>query len=822
MAWTSLQNTLSQKPRVLAGPLLRRVTPAAVSVWLALHTDATVTLTIQDDQGNALLRGARATVAVGANLHIVVVTAAPIAGSELQPGIVYGYDLAFTFGDQVTMDLRGATDNAPLTYPQFALPTFCLPSPDPNTLRLLQGSCRIPHGNGQDALELGDFLIAQSADDPLRRPQQLLLTGDQIYADDVAVSMLFMLTDAADALLGWQEVLPVAEKKGGPKTAAQIVPYARKSILDHAGFTSEDLEAHLMSLGEYLCMYLFVWSDVLWPLEADMPAFADVEAAARANLSGEKAIRQWLIDRARGRDRERFGSHAAKMRQFRAAVPQVRRLLANIPSYMIFDDHEVTDDWNMTREFCQNIYGNALGLRVMQNGLVAYVLCQHWGNAPDQFDRFGGAAAEPPGEKVLAMLDGTTAERYAQDSAALRTSVGIHDAAALTENALFHEAGSLLFHYTVEGLAHQIIFTDTRTWRAFPTKKGGGVLLPSVQLQEQIVRTPLLDERALLVVLSTNAPPVQPIRAAARHDTIANLCEHHPDVYEAWEVPAIHFDRLMVALSEKLPLVGGERTGAAMLLSGDVHHSFASRLLYKAKARFEDEQPQPVSAVIAQLVASSYRKQTDSTLGFQREGYDYTPNFIAALMIPGHAREGYAGWNAGLGSGRAVGEKGREAGGAWIPLLTVELDQPTLQIAPDGFFLQIALDRDQPPDYSYTLDYLLPTRDTIPSEQPAPIPALGPGATPQARQHAAAAFRTATRQLRKYNSGVLKVTKVIGVNNLGELSFTWDANDRRKRKVHHSLHWRIGLTDTVQVTDYTVSLDPDDPDFPEIKPRVIP
>ena len=32
---------------------------------------------------------------------------------------------------------------------------------------------------------------------------------------------------------------------------------------------------------------------------------------------------------------------------FKAVLPQVRRVLANVPSLMIFDDHEITDDWNI-------------------------------------------------------------------------------------------------------------------------------------------------------------------------------------------------------------------------------------------------------------------------------------------------------------------------------------------------------------------------------------------------------------------------------------------------------------------------------------------
>ena len=96
----------------------------------------------------------------------------------------------------------------------------------------------------------------------------------------------------------------------------------------------------------------------------------------------------------------------------------------------------------------------------------------------------------------------------------------------------------------------------------------------------------------------------------------------------------------MVSLTEKLPLVDGKRTGALALISGDVHFSFATRLLYKASTRVEDAQPQPVKAVIAQLVASSFRKETDNTLGFHRNGYDFVPRGFLWLVVRRTTRDG--------------------------------------------------------------------------------------------------------------------------------------------------------------------------------------
>jgi hypothetical protein len=48
-----------------------------------------------------------------------------------------------------------------------------------------------------------DSLIRRDYLDPLARPHQLLLTGDQIYADDVPACLLATLRETAEPLLGW-------------------------------------------------------------------------------------------------------------------------------------------------------------------------------------------------------------------------------------------------------------------------------------------------------------------------------------------------------------------------------------------------------------------------------------------------------------------------------------------------------------------------------------------------------------------------------------------------------------------------------------------
>jgi hypothetical protein len=164
-------------------------------------------------------------------------------------------------------------------------------------------------------------------------------------------------------VMGYDEYLPnvtyLGKKREG--VAAEKIKYTLPNETDKetrrpaslgANLTTDDGQGHLMTFGEFAAMYLLVWNPKLcdlYELEADLKT---IDAGGNANLKG-----------------------------FTKGVADTRRVLANIPCYMSFDDHEVTDDWNADLAWVESLQ-NPLGQRILSNGLAAYWAFQGWGNNP--------------------------------------------------------------------------------------------------------------------------------------------------------------------------------------------------------------------------------------------------------------------------------------------------------------------------------------------------------------------------------------------------------------------------------------------------------
>ncbi|WP_458085979.1 DUF7800 domain-containing protein [Streptomyces malaysiensis] len=86
--------------------------------------------------------------------------------------------------------------------------------------------------------------------------------------------------------------------------------------------------------------------------------------------------------------------------------PEVRWLLSTVPSCMIFDDHDVIDDWNTSEAWQRRMRATPWWRERILSGLMSYWVHQHLGNlSPAEL------AADPLYAEVRAAEDGTEALR---------------------------------------------------------------------------------------------------------------------------------------------------------------------------------------------------------------------------------------------------------------------------------------------------------------------------------------------------------------------------------------------------------------------------
>ena len=106
-------------------------------------------------------------------------------------------------------------------------------------------------------------------------------------------------------------------------------------------------------------------------------------------------------------------------------------------------------------------------MRVVQNGLIAYALCQHWGNRPEQF------AGSGPGAAFVLFANAASDYVDLARNPGLLTIVGLHTPRARRPESVrrLSRADSLVYNYTIEGGGFQLVVTDSRTWRAFPRRR---------------------------------------------------------------------------------------------------------------------------------------------------------------------------------------------------------------------------------------------------------------------------------------------------------------------------------------------------------------
>jgi hypothetical protein len=376
---------------ILAGPILRRTTDKCICVWLATDEKLDFVLEILDAATNKPLGRSRAKelrtsrVQLGSSLYVYLLKAYPIESKYFEANVFYYYTLLDEQGKPLDLKSIG------LTYGDHQHPIFHIPG----TLNsVLHGSCRKPHGDmGQDCLVVGDSLLEETHNDITKRPDLLLLTGDQIYADDVDTSLMYVLIEKAKKLIGRTEALPLTEY--GDTEQSQVTPSSiklggRLDVLkeNHSGLSSQESGNHLMGFGEFAAMYIYVFGNAQrWQI-LDRPENEDDHKKLAATGFGQylEQFRR-LLYKVLNKNKIKKVDPRKAVTDFDQNLDKVRRLLANIPTYMIFDDHDVTDDWNITGNWYDKVRSSPLGRRIVSNALATYWAFQGWGNDPDNFDK---------------------------------------------------------------------------------------------------------------------------------------------------------------------------------------------------------------------------------------------------------------------------------------------------------------------------------------------------------------------------------------------------------------------------------------------------
>jgi hypothetical protein len=677
-------------PLVLAGPIVRRVDARLCSFWVALREPATVTANvwpgIQQSSGigavasgaPTVARGSAPTVRFGTNLHVAVVTAR--AAASFQPGTIFAYDLSITaddpaiaatnLGDQRLLDNELASPRLPnvdpeaprhlaLGYVPGQLPSFVTPPGALADLQLAHASCRDVETDGPDAMGYLDHEVELHLLDPAARPQQLFLTGDQIYADHVTRCLLKPLAELAAELIGGAGERVRIGADDVPLTLTNFPAHRRlRLVADEANFTGRGGHSHLIGFGEYAAMYLLAWSTRVWrPLatpddlyvsaatSAVAGKLTDWEECHRDNLA-QPSLANWRKAETTlqpGQGTTDFAKAVSQTTGYREGVARMARLLANCATYMVIDDHEVTEDFNLNKRWRNRVVTRPLGRAILRNAVMAFTVFQGWGNDPRAFTRADKSIFDPldglpepqPGSPIWAVKkpaepgqperltnNGTlmklTHEAFAGagpypvgDVAPLEALLGLND----PDTAASPETKAV-FTYTVDGPRHRVFVLDTRTRRSY---EGEGLAPPALlgkTLKEQLPQGPLLGDQEVLVVVSA-APVLGP--------TILN------DVVQP---VSIVLQDLMVNLEGKahadpckpgVPLAGAELQDAegwngqepameellqrlatypsVVILSGDVHFSSSAVLDYWSGAA-----TQPSSRII-QCTSSGARAQ---------------------------------------------------------------------------------------------------------------------------------------------------------------------------------------------------------------------
>jgi len=549
-------------PIVIAGPMLRHVSVEQIIVWFVTSCDVNCDFLLNGKrlQSDDVIQSKWQ---VGERCQINTLKAS-VVNQPLEDGKRYSYDIEFT-DDDTNRSFSALLPE--MIYPDQTEFSFLFKT---TITSVIHGSCRKAHYCLPDSLPQLSRLVAPEANNTdskthvegNSRPDLVIFTGDQVYVDDVAGPMLHAIQQCIQLLELYDEDID-----GSTITNSKYLighPYSfyrRNQLLPEMDanenlqkvffkgkkkpvFTSVNADNHLIALNEMLSLYLLTWSSRLWPLiDLSQP---QLDASFEARYDTEK---QAIVSFCEG-------------------LVDVEKALAHVPTYMIFDDHDITDDWNLTRGWEEFVYGNPYSKRIIGNALFAYFLCQGVGN---------------PNEQLVSLLE-TSQENLSGNA------INNHD--EFIEQLL--EFSDWHYKLNTDPPIH-VLDTRTQRWRSEsnPNKPSGLMDWEGLcELQQQVI-----GKESVIIVSAAPMYGVKFIEAIQRFFTAFG---------GALVVDAENWMAHNGTANVMLNIFTHQKTPPNfIILSGDVHYSF----VYDVTLRFRKNSPR-----ILQFTCSGIHNEFPNTL----------------------------------------------------------------------------------------------------------------------------------------------------------------------------------------------------------------
>ncbi|KAA1024996.1 alkaline phosphatase family protein [Pseudonocardia sp. EV170527-09] len=250
--------------------------------------------------------------------------------------------------------------------------------------------------------------------------------------------------------------------------------------------------------------------------------------------------------------------------------PEVRWMLSTVPTAMIFDDHDVRDDWNTSGAWREQIARAPWWSERIRSGLASYWVHQHLGNlSPAEL------AADRTWQEVQA-ADGDVWPLLSQRAARWDVETGTGDARGKDER----------FSFCWELGRTRLIVLDSRNGRIVESTPRRMVSDAEFDwIRSKALAPGVVDH----LVLGTSVPWLMPqvisdleaatekgANGSGRVAAVAEWARQEADL-EHWPAFGHSFARLAELIRQACRPRGGDAPPATVsVLSGDVHHSYAA------------------------------------------------------------------------------------------------------------------------------------------------------------------------------------------------------------------------------------------------------